>query len=101
LSHSEPHFSEPGLNQRTVGAWTLRRDIASMNFGIMADLQGLSSIPRIYETLFYRTREFTATVRELVNMAPSIWACTASLLVDWSVDVLRHQDLGLERSLHR
>jgi hypothetical protein len=100
LSQSEFHFSEPGLDQRTAGAWKLRRDIVSMNFGIMADLQGLSSISRIYQTLFYRTRDSTATVRELVSMAPSMWACTASLLVDWSVDVLRHQDVGLERFLH-
>jgi hypothetical protein len=63
-------------------------------------LQGLSSIPHIYQTLFYCTREFATAVGELVNVSPSMWACAASLLVEWSADVLRHQDVGLERFLH-
>ncbi|EMD65127.1 hypothetical protein COCSADRAFT_48684, partial [Bipolaris sorokiniana ND90Pr] len=76
-------------------------DISSMNTIILADLQGLSSIPRIYTTLFHRTREFAATVRHFASLvASSSWAAAACLLVDWGVHVLRHPGVGLERFLN-
>ncbi|KAG9191232.1 hypothetical protein G6011_09320 [Alternaria panax] len=78
----------------------LERDIRCMNSTILDDLQGLHMIPRLYQTLFYRTREFAATVRNLVDVAPAMWAEAACLLVDWSVNVLRHKEVGLERFLH-
>ncbi|KNG52526.1 hypothetical protein TW65_00339 [Stemphylium lycopersici] len=84
----------------TASRNALSRQIASMNTGILADLHGLSSIPRIYTALFHRTRTFAATVRQLVKISPSMWAEAACLLVDWSVHVLRHREVGLERFLH-
>lgn len=72
-----------------------------MNTTILADLQGLSSIPRIYTTLFHRTREFAATVRHFASVvAAGSWAAAACLLVDWGVHVLRHPRVGLERFLN-
>ncbi|KAJ5020398.1 hypothetical protein J3E73DRAFT_362400, partial [Bipolaris maydis] len=85
----------------TAAALALTRDIASMNTTILADLQGLSSIPRIYTTLFHRTREFAATVRHFASVvAAGSWAAAACLLVDWGVHVLRHPRVGLERFLN-
>jgi hypothetical protein len=78
----------------------LDRSLRSMNISTLADIQGLSAIPQIYQMLFYRTRKFAATVRELVDVAPASWAETACLLVDWGVNVLRHEEVGLERFLH-
>jgi hypothetical protein len=83
-----------------VSVSTLDRDLRRMNLTTLADLQGLSVIRHLYQTLFYRTREFTATVRKLVDAAPALWAETACLLVDWSMDVLRHKEVRLERFLH-
>jgi hypothetical protein len=101
LTRSEPHFSDQALTgMETPNPGKVRRDIALMNSGIVADLQGLLSIPRIYHTLFHRTRKFAATVRDLAAAAPTVWAVAACLLVDWSVNVLRHRDVGLERFLH-
>ncbi|EUC49973.1 hypothetical protein COCMIDRAFT_22526 [Bipolaris oryzae ATCC 44560] len=85
----------------TAAALALTRDIASMNTTILADLHGLSSIPRIYTTLFHRTREFAATVRHFASVVASgSWAAAACLLVDWGVHVLRHPGVGLERFLN-
>ncbi|XP_014555920.1 hypothetical protein COCVIDRAFT_16573 [Bipolaris victoriae FI3] len=85
----------------TAAALALTRDIASMNTVILADLQGLSSIPRIYTTLFHRTREFAATVRRFASVVASgSWAAAACLLVDWGVHVLRHPGVALERFLN-
>ncbi|USP81972.1 hypothetical protein yc1106_09246 [Curvularia clavata] len=84
----------------TAAARRLTRDIASMNSAILADIQGLSSIPRVYAALFHRTRKFAATVRQLVRIAPSMWAQAGCLLVDWGVHVLRHPEIGLERFLN-
>lgn len=85
---------------QTAAANALGRDIASMNSTILADLQGLSSIPRVYAALFHRTRNFAATVRQLVTISPSMWAQAGCLLIDWGVHVLRHPKIGLERFLN-
>jgi len=83
-----------------VGSSELERDIRCMNSTILDDLEGLSTIPRLYQTLFYRTREFATTVRKLVDVEPASWAHAACLLIDWSVNVLRHKEVRLERFLH-
>ena len=80
--------------------YTMDLAIRSMNITTLADLHGLTVIPQIYQMLFYRTREFAATVHKLVDVAPASWAEAACLLVDWGVNVLRHNDVGLERFLH-
>jgi hypothetical protein len=84
----------------TAATNALGRDIASMNSTILADLQGLSSIPRVYAALFHRTRNFAATVRQLVSVLPGVWAQAACLLIDWGVRVLRHPEIRLERFLN-
>ncbi|KAF1943743.1 hypothetical protein EJ02DRAFT_342612 [Clathrospora elynae] len=78
----------------------LKFDIDYMNYPMMCDLQGLSSIPYIYTALFHRTREFAATVQSLIKAAPTKWTEAACLLVAWSADILRHPDIGIERFLH-
>jgi hypothetical protein len=94
---TERYFPDPFSY---FSASRLDREIRCMNTAIIVDLQGLSVIPQIYQTLFYRTREFAATVRKLVDAAPASWAEAACLLVEWSVNVLRHKEVGLERFLH-
>lgn len=74
-------------------------DMKNMNLSVLSDMQGLSTIPRIYALLYQRTRTFATTVRSLVDKAPAMWAEAACLLIDWSVDVLRHREIGLERFL--
>lgn len=71
-----------------------------MNSTILADLQGLSSIPRVYAALFHRTRTFASTVRQLVAVSPGMWTQAACLLVDWGVHILRHPEIRLERFLN-
>jgi hypothetical protein len=67
-----------------------------MNSAILADVQGLSSITRIYRynRLFHRARKFAATVCDLADAAPTVWAVTARLLVDWSLNVFRQRYIG-------
>jgi hypothetical protein len=75
------------------------REVQTLNLQAMITMENLSSIPRIYQTLFHRTRKFATTVRDLVNITPQHWATAACLLVDWNVDVLRHPEIGIERFL--
>jgi hypothetical protein len=91
---------EPCYLGQAFTTHSIDRDLHLMNTTILADLQGLSLIPQLYQMLFYRTREFAATVHKLVDAAPASWAQAASLLVDWSVNVLRHEEVGLDRFLH-
>lgn len=75
----------------------------STRFDMMCDLERLSAVSDIYHKLYHLTRRFTAIVHDLVDaallQAPCRWAEAASLLVSWSVDVLRHDTIGFEKFL--
>lgn len=74
------------------------------SFEFMCVAEHLAEVPRIYYALFDRTKEFTTTVRELVDVtlahAPGRWAQAACMLISWSMNVLRHEKVGFEKFLH-
>ncbi|KAL6709126.1 hypothetical protein ACN47E_001942 [Coniothyrium glycines] len=85
-----------------------RRNVEVANqlveYFLQRELDGTLYVPQIYNKLFHRTRQYADTVRRLVAATiacnSSRWADAACLLVDWSIDVLRHPEVGFERFLH-
>ncbi|KAF2031145.1 hypothetical protein EK21DRAFT_27917, partial [Setomelanomma holmii] len=79
-------------------------EIAKANHETFCMLEGLYAVPRIYNTLFHRTKTFVTTVQDLVaatfKHAPLQWAGAAMYIVDFSVNILISKELGFERFLH-
>lgn len=79
-------------------------DLPQINLEFLCDDEGLSDVPHIYRRLFQRTKVFTATVQDLVNITikcnPAGWGEAARSIVDYSVFILRSERLGFERFLH-
>lgn len=86
---------------------SVEKDVSLANqmvkFEMMCDAEHLSEVPHIYHELFHRTRKFATTVKELVDAtlvhAPHKWSQAACLLVNWSVNILRHEKVGFEKFL--
>jgi hypothetical protein len=79
-------------------------DLPQINLEFLCDDEGLSDVPQIYRRLFQRTKVFTATVQDLVNITikcnPAGWGEAARSIVDYSVFILRSERLRFERFLH-
>ncbi|CAO2655367.1 Nn.00g104310.m01.CDS01 [Neocucurbitaria sp. VM-36] len=100
----------PGLSEDcrtwTDDQWVEHRRLASLdavlqkqftfaNLEVYCDAERLAEIPSIYQMLFYRTKKFADTVRALATTtaahAPYAWGGAACILIDWTLNVLRHK----------
>jgi hypothetical protein len=74
------------------------------NFLFCCRDEGFLDVPRIYNELFHRTKNFATSVQDLViatgRHAPSRWADAARLIVDFTVSILRSERLGFDKFLH-
>lgn len=106
-----PDDNPPWWEQQKVrikfgyGDHTLQAEILTANHEVLCSIENLRQVPAVYQALFHRTRRFAATVRDLVAastaaQAPYHWAIAACLLIDWSVDVVRHKKIEFETFLH-
>jgi hypothetical protein len=105
-----PHHSSCEWSPFTEPDWQEQKNMRSLElinsldtFLLRCGKEGLLHIPLIYQTLFHRTKTYAATVRKLVaatSGAPAKWADAACLLVDWSINILRHPSVGFEKFLH-
>ncbi|KAF1847106.1 uncharacterized protein K460DRAFT_53542 [Cucurbitaria berberidis CBS 394.84] len=88
----------------TVLERELQVEILMANFEVISSTERFPEISIMYQALFHRTKTFTTTVRALANataaQAPQHWAGAGCLLVDWTVNVFRHEKIGIERFLH-
>ncbi|KAH7377762.1 hypothetical protein BKA66DRAFT_421792 [Pyrenochaeta sp. MPI-SDFR-AT-0127] len=83
----------------------LQTEISIANHEVICEIENLLQVPAVYHALFYRTKMFATTVQDLVTatkaaQTPYPWAMAACLLIDWSVDVLRHKKVEFETFLH-
>ena len=103
---SSPEQQEGWVQERSrrLADQRLTLDMNKANLEMSFHFDGLCQVPHMYHMLFHRSRTFVANVEEIVattiKHAPSRWAEAASLIVDYSVNVLRSEKLGFEKFLN-
>jgi hypothetical protein len=82
----------------------LHYEITRANAEVWCSMEGFADVPQAYLSVFHRTKAFTTVVQDLAAAAlkhePLKWAEAACFIIDYSVVVIKSEQIGLKHFLH-